>query len=118
MSYAPAFTFTCDEPGCCQRHTCDVASVWAAVPLLRAAGWAVTRSRNRYHCPQHKRTTAQAAAAAHRAYSAIRAGRVEDYAELRSWGLTRREAAARVGVNVRTTWRYDADLRQRQQVAA
>jgi hypothetical protein len=57
-------------------------------------------------------------AAGRRAYSAQRAARVEDYAELRSWGLTRREAAARLGVTLRTLDRYDADLRQRRQVAA
>lgn len=38
-------------------------------------------------------------------------GRVEDYAELRSWGRTRREAAARLGVTIRSALRYEARLR-------
>jgi hypothetical protein len=63
-------------------------------------------------------TRAEAAETGRRAYSAQRAGRIEDYAELRSWGLTRQEAAARLGVTLRTLDRYDADLRQRRQVAA
>ena len=57
-------------------------------------------------------------AAGRRAYSAKRAGRVEDYAELRSWGLTRREAGARLGLSLRTLDRYDAELKTRRQVAA
>lgn len=39
-------------------------------------------------------------------------GRLEDYAELRSWGLTRRQAAERMGVTLRTAERYEATLRQ------
>ena len=38
-------------------------------------------------------------------------GRVEDYTELRSWGLTRQEAAARLGVTIRSVLRYEARLR-------
>ena len=38
-------------------------------------------------------------------------GRVEDYAELRSWGLTRQESAARLGVTIRSALRYEARLR-------
>jgi hypothetical protein len=63
-------------------------------------------------------TREEAAATGRRARTAIRNGRIEDYAELRSWGLSRREAAARLGVTLRTLDRYDADLRQRRQVAA
>jgi hypothetical protein len=37
--------------------------------------------------------------------------RIEDYADLRAWGLSRREAAERLGVDIRTTLRYDRDLR-------
>jgi hypothetical protein len=42
-------------------------------------------------------------------------GRLEDYAELRSCGLTRRQAAERMGVTLRTADRYEAALRRRQQ---
>jgi hypothetical protein len=63
-------------------------------------------------------TRDEAAAIGRRARSRIRAGRIEDYAELRSWGLTRRQAAARLGVTLRTLDRYDADLKARRQVAA
>jgi hypothetical protein len=37
--------------------------------------------------------------------------RREDYAELRSWGIGRRDAAARIGVCLRTIDRYEARLR-------
>lgn len=43
--------------------------------------------------------------------------RLEDYADLRSWGLTRRQAAERMGVTLRTADRYEATLRQRRQDA-
>lgn len=48
------------------------------------------------------------------------AGRLEDYAELRSWGLTLAEAATRMQVTRRTVQRYEAALRDRdpEQVAA
>lgn len=39
--------------------------------------------------------------------------RLEDYAELRNWGLTRAQAAQRMGVTLRTADRYEAVLRQR-----
>lgn len=39
-------------------------------------------------------------------------GRREDYQELRSWGETREQAAARVGVCHRTTQRYDRAMRE------
>jgi hypothetical protein len=39
-----------------------------------------------------------------------RAGRVEDYLELRSWGFSPAAAALRLGVTRRTIERYDADL--------
>ncbi|MBB4935678.1 ribosomal protein L13E [Lipingzhangella halophila] len=42
-------------------------------------------------------------------------GRAEDYAELRSQGLTRVEAAERLGVTIRTASRYQAYLRATQQ---
>ena len=57
-------------------------------------------------------------AAGRRAYSAKRAGRIEDYAELLSWGLTRREAAGRLSLSLRTLDRYDAELKARRQVVA
>ena len=41
-----------------------------------------------------------------------RAARVEDYAELRSWGCTRAEAAERLGVSGRTTVRWNRTLRE------
>jgi hypothetical protein len=37
---------------------------------------------------------------------------MEDYLELRSWGETREQAAARLGVCVETTRRYDRALRK------
>lgn len=40
-----------------------------------------------------------------------RYGRVEDYAELRSWGLSLEQAAARLGVTYRSALRYQAVLR-------
>ncbi|WP_435109949.1 hypothetical protein [Nocardiopsis synnemataformans] len=43
--------------------------------------------------------------------AAMRA-RLEDYVELRSWGLSLREAVARLGVTTRTGWRYEQHLRQ------
>ena len=42
---------------------------------------------------------------------AARLGRIEDYLELRERGLTRTEAARRVGVTKRTVQRYEAGLR-------
>ena len=42
---------------------------------------------------------------------AERAGRIEDFVELRSWGVSREEAARRLGVSLRTVERYDAALR-------
>jgi hypothetical protein len=41
--------------------------------------------------------------------------RLEDYCDLRSWGLTRRQAAERMGISLRTAERYEAALRQRRQ---
>lgn len=52
-----------------------------------------------------------AAAAAGR--RAAKAARIEDYLELRSWGETREQAAARLGVCEETTRRYDRALRER-----
>jgi hypothetical protein len=67
---------------------------------------------------RRRRVRREAAGIANAARSAIRAGRIEDYQELRSWGLTRREAAERLGVTLRTVDRYDADLKAQRQVAA
>lgn len=39
------------------------------------------------------------------------AGRREDYAELRGFGLSVEDAAARLGVHERTGWRYERQLR-------
>lgn len=39
------------------------------------------------------------------------AGRIEDYVELRSWGLSRAEARERVGVTDRTVSRWHTHLR-------
>ena len=41
-------------------------------------------------------------------------GRIEDYADLRSWGLTLAEAALRLGVTKRTAQRYEARLASHQ----
>ena len=83
---------------------------------LRARGWAA--HHHRYACPQHRMTTAQAAENGRRALSAQAAGRLEDYQELRSWGLTRRQAAARLGICLKTTDRYEAKLRASREAAA
>lgn len=40
---------------------------------------------------------------------------LEDYSDLRSWGLTRHQAAERMGVTARTIERYEAALRERRQ---
>jgi hypothetical protein len=45
------------------------------------------------------------------------AARIEDYAELRSWGLSRAEAAVRLGLCRRTMARYDARLREYPEMA-
>lgn len=39
---------------------------------------------------------------------------LEDYSDLRSWGLTRRQAAERMGVTPRTVERYEAALRRQE----
>lgn len=39
---------------------------------------------------------------------------LEDYAELRSWGLTRRQAAERMHVSLRTIERYETARRRRE----
>jgi hypothetical protein len=36
-----------------------------------------------------------------------RAGRLEDYSDLRSWGLSQAEAVTRMGITRRTAQRYD-----------
>jgi hypothetical protein len=40
--------------------------------------------------------------------------RLEDYADLRSWGLNRAQAAERMGVSLRTADRYEAELRRQR----
>lgn len=45
------------------------------------------------------------------AHSERRKGRLEDYQDLRSWGLTVERAARRLGLSERTAWRYEAALR-------
>lgn len=40
--------------------------------------------------------------------TAARLGRLEDYSELRSWGVSVKDAARRTGVTERTAWRYEA----------
>jgi hypothetical protein len=40
---------------------------------------------------------------------------LEDYSDLRSWGLTRRQTAERMGVTMRTVERYEKALRQARQ---
>ena len=42
---------------------------------------------------------------------AVVAGRIEDYAELRSWGLSREQAATRMNLSIRTLARYDSRIR-------
>jgi hypothetical protein len=41
-----------------------------------------------------------------RSWEFTRAARLEDYTELRSWGLSARDTAARLGVSPRTVQRY------------
>lgn len=43
---------------------------------------------------------------------ADRIGRIEDYAELRSWGVADSEAAQRLGVSPRTLQRYKSSQRE------
>jgi hypothetical protein len=40
------------------------------------------------------------------------ADRIEDYLDLRMWGLSKQQAAERLGVTLRTIWRYEHRLRQ------
>ena len=47
-----------------------------------------------------------------------RLGRLEDYAELRSWGESIASAAARLGVSERSGWRYESELRRQHAAAA
>ena len=103
------YTFTCDEAGCGHTHTPATPGLNAALKALRVAGWSAGKHTGVYLCPKHRRTAAQAGRAR---YSQVRAARVEDYAELRSWGLTRVQAAQRLGVCERTAWRYEAGQRQ------
>jgi hypothetical protein len=44
-----------------------------------------------------------------------RAGRLEDYADLRSWGATPERAAERVGITLRTAERYESAYQQSRQ---
>lgn len=44
-----------------------------------------------------------------------REARLEDYSDLRSWGLTRRQAADRMNITLRTADRYEAALREQRQ---
>ena len=44
--------------------------------------------------------------------------RLADYADLRSWGNSREEIAARMGVKVETTYDYDYRLQKRRETAA
>jgi hypothetical protein len=48
-----------------------------------------------------------------RAPRASRAARIEDYTELRSWGVPDTRAAERLGVSTRTVLRYKQQLRQK-----
>lgn len=119
MSCSQVWAFTCDHPSCGRRTVPGHTSLNSAIAALREAGWSAGKHTGVYCCPEHRRTrTGFSAPAANRAYSAIRAARLEDYAELRSWGLRREQAAARLGVSVRTAERYDAELRQQRQEAA
>jgi len=43
---------------------------------------------------------------------ALRAARLEDYADLRSWGVSIADAAARVGVSRATAERYERELQE------
>jgi hypothetical protein len=112
------YTFTCDTPRCHAQQDIPAATATAARKILRGHGWSTGRHEDIHRCPRHKYGRREARAAGRRARMAHRLTRVEDYAELRSWGLTRPEAAARLGVTLRTADRYDAELRQRRQVAA
>ncbi|MER5420379.1 hypothetical protein [Streptosporangium roseum] len=50
--------------------------------------------------------------AATRAWQRRRDDRLEDYAEMRSWGETREQAAARLGVTEQTAQQYERMLRE------
>ncbi len=58
-------------------------------------------------------TKAEAMRVARQARAERKNARVEDYAELRWWGLTQAQATARLGVCGRTAQRYEAELRRR-----
>ncbi len=57
-------------------------------------------------------TKAEAMRIARLARAELKNARVEDYTELRWWGLTQVQAAARIGVCVRTAQRYESELRR------
>lgn len=54
--------------------------------------------------------------AAMRAWQRRRDDRLEDYAEMRSWGETREQAAARLGVTEQTAKQYERMLREQVSV--
>lgn len=62
--------------------------------------------------PPQPLTRLECAAQARAAYQEQTQGRREDYQDLRSWRETREQAAARLGISERTTWRYDRALRE------
>lgn len=66
--------------------------------------------RNR-NLDRYPRTTPEPTPRPMRLVSESVAGRVADYAELRSWGVSLHEAAARLGVTSRTAHRYESHLR-------
>lgn len=113
MSYIKAYVFTCEHCPARREIPCaEARDHGVAERLLRAAGWGVNRGR--HCCPEHKRPNLHAVRAGElgrAARTAIREGRVEDYAELRSWGLTPAQAAERLGVSYRTVMRYQTALR-------
>lgn len=70
--------------------------------------------------PPDPRPCGDRAAAANAKRLAERAGRVEDFADLRSWGESIAEAAERVGVSLETAGKYEAEIsrQERESVAA
>lgn len=98
-----------DRRPCCQNAVLDGKAVcgWCSACYQRwkRAG----RPAEGPPPPMTREESRQLGIAACRANAAAKR---EDYAELRSWGDSCEQAAARVGVSERTVWRYERILRE------
>lgn len=68
--------------------------------------------------PLNPESAREAAARGHETVHYAYQARLEDYAELLSWGESPKKAAARVGISERTARKYDKQLRERMAVAS